>query len=163
MKSYKQMDASHQEIDKELYDAVKEAGDETKEALAGKINISDRVTTIDSTSSDVQVPSAKAVYSLYESIPKWQVEVYESEEALPSTGVIGTIYLVPETSGKGKNVYKEFFWNDKTGAYEQFGGIELDISQLVTMKQVVDYVGENGSLELSDEGLLSFNIVDPTG
>lgn len=132
-----------------------------KDGLDAKINVSDRVTSVESTSTDVQVPSAKAVYDLYESIPKWTIQPVESEEKLPATGVVGTIYIVPEESGSGKNVYKEFFWNDKTSKYEQFGGVELDISDLVTMKQVVDYIGENGSLALSDAGELSLSIVDP--
>ena len=133
-----------------------------KTELDAKINVSDRVTTIDATSSDVQVPSAKSVYTLYDSIPKWQVQVCESESALPTTGVLGTIYLVPESTGTGKNVYKEFFWNDKSSKYEQFGGVELDISNLVTMKQVVTYLGNNSTLALSDAGELSLTTTDPT-
>ena len=132
-----------------------------KDGLDAKINVSDRVTSVESTSTDVQVPSAKAVYDLYETIPKWTITPVESEEKLPATGVVGTIYLVPEEDGTGKNIYKEFFWNDKTNKYEQFGGVELDISDLVTMKQVVDYIGENGSLAVSDDGELSLSIVDP--
>lgn len=147
MKSYKEMDASHQEMDKELYDAIGDC-----------VSSSDRVSSIDSDSSDVQVPSAKAVYTLYSSIPKWNVQMYESEEALPVTGVVGTIYLVPETAGKAKNVFKEFFWNDKESKYEQFGGIEVDISNLVTMKQVLTYLRENSVLSLSDDGVLSLEI-----
>lgn len=132
-----------------------------KEGLDSKINVSDKTTTVESTSTDVQVPSAKAVYDLYSTIPKWTIQPVESESALPETGVVGTIYLVPEEDGSGKNVYKEFFWNDKTNKYEQFGGVELDISDLVTMKQVVDYIGENGSFALSDTGELSLTIADP--
>ena len=132
-----------------------------KATLDGKINTSDRITSITEDSTDVQVPSAKSVYSLYESIPKWKVEPVESEAALPTVGVVGTIYLVPAQDGSGKNIYKEFFWNDKESKYEQFGGVELDISKLVTMKQVVDYIGTNGSFSLSDDGTFTFTIVDP--
>ena len=68
---------------------------------------------------------------------------------------------MPAQDGSGKNIYKEFFWNDKESKYEQFGGVELDISKLVTMKQVVDYIGANGSFSLSDDGTFTFTIVDP--
>lgn len=81
------------------------------DGLNTKLNTSAKTTELSNTSSDTQIPSAKAVYDLYSTIPKWHVEMVASIEDLPVTGVIGTIYLVSD-SGSGKNQYKEFFWND---------------------------------------------------
>ena len=130
--------------------------------LDEKLNTSQKVTTLDNNSTDNNVPSAKAVYDLYSTIPKWQVSVVASVSDLPSTGVIGTIYLV-KGEGKDKNNYDEYFWNDKaeTPGYEKFGGIDIDVSSFVTMTDVVNYFGDNGSLTLSDEGELSFNLEEP--
>ena len=130
--------------------------------LDSKLNTSQKVTTVDNNSSDENVPSAKAVYDLYSTIPKWQVSVVASVSDLPATGVIGTIYLV-KGDGKGSNTYDEYFWNDKaeTPGYEKFGGIDMDLSSFVTMSDVVSYISDNGSLALSDDGELSLSIVDP--
>lgn len=105
------------------------------EGLNTKLNTSAKTTELSNTSSDTQIPSAKAVYDLYSTIPKWHVEMVASIEDLPVTGVIGTIYLVSD-SGSGKNQYKEFFWNDSASepGYEQFGGVEIDVSKFITKK-----------------------------
>ncbi len=120
-------------------------------------------TSLSNTSSNTQVASAKAVYDLYDSIPKWKVEAVESVEALPQTGVLGTIYLV-SNNGEGENHFDEYFWNnDETEpGYEKFGGLEVDVSSFVNMTQVVDYLGSNSTLTLSDEGELALNITEPT-
>lgn len=129
-----------------------------------KIDISSKTTSVTNTSSDSQVPSAKAVYDLYESIPKWNVTPVESIDALPTTGLPGTIYIVPVEGGSGKNKYIEFLWNDSADepGYEQFGGIELDISKFITKKQMTEYLANNSTLTLSDAGELSLNIADAT-
>lgn len=91
----------------------------------------------------------------------WKVEAYDSVSALPSTGVLGTIYLVSNESS-GSNHWDEYFWStaDDTPGYEKFGGLEVDVSNFITMKQVTDYIGANGSLALSDSGELSLTITD---
>ena len=129
--------------------------------LAGKIDTSAKISTISSTSTNAQIPDAKAVYDLYDIIPKWKVEAYDSVSALPSTGVLGTIYLVSNESS-GSNHWDEYFWStaDDTPGYEKFGGLEVDVSNFITMKQVTDYIGANGSLALSDSGELSLTITD---
>ena len=134
------------------------------EGLNGKLDNSVKTTELTSTSSDAQIPSAKAVYDLYSSIPKWNVQIASSVTDLPATGVIGTIYLV-KGNGNDKNTYDEYFWNtaSEVPAYEKFGGIDIDVSSFVTMNQVVEYLGNNGSLTLSDDGELSLNINEPTG
>lgn len=134
------------------------------DGLNGKIDNNVKTTELTNTSSDTQIPSAKAVYDLYSSIPKWNVQIASSVTDLPATGALGTIYLVKGT-GKDKNTYDEYFWNtaSEVPAYEKFGGIDIDVSSFVTMSQVVEYLGNNGSLTLSDNGELSLNINEPTG
>lgn len=133
------------------------------DGLNTKLNISVKTTELTNTSSDTQIPSAKAVYDLYSTIPKWHVEMVASIEDLPATGVIGTIYLVSD-SGSGKNQYKEFFWNDSADepGYEQFGGVEIDVSKFITKKQMTDYLANNSTITLSEDGELALNIVDAT-
>lgn len=133
------------------------------DGLNTKLNISVKTTELTNISSDTQIPSAKAVYDLYSTIPKWHVEMVASIEDLPATGVIGTIYLVSD-SGSGKNQYKEFFWNDSADepGYEQFGGVEIDVSKFITKKQMTDYLANNSTLTLSEDGELALNIVDAT-
>lgn len=137
---------------------------ELTNGLNTKLNASVKTTELSSTSSDTQIPSAKAVYDLYSTIPKWNVQIASSVSELPTVGVLGTIYLVKGT-GKDKNTYDEYFWNtaSEIPAYEKFGGIDIDVSSFVTMSQVVEYLGNNGSLTLSDDGELSLNINEPTG
>ena len=134
------------------------------DGLNTKIDNSVKTTELSNTSSDTQIPSAKAVYDLYSTIPKWNVQIASSVADLPATGALGTIYLVKGT-GKDKNTYDEYFWNtaSEIPAYEKFGGIDIDVSSFVTMSQVVEYLGNNGSLTLSDDGELSLNINEPTG
>lgn len=137
---------------------------ELTDGLNTKLNTSAKTTELSSTSSDTQIPSAKAVYDLYSTIPKWNVQMVASVSELPAVGVLGTIYLV-RGDGKDKNTYDEYFWNttSEIPAYEKFGGIDIDVSNFVTMSQVVDYLGNNSTLTLSDDGELSLNIAEPTG
>lgn len=126
---------------------------ELTDGLNTKIDNSVKTTELSNTSSDTQIPSAKAVYDLYSTIPKWNVTIASSVTDLPATGALGTIYLVKGT-GKDKNTYDEYFWNtaSEVPGYEKFGGIDIDVSSFVTMSQVVEYLGNNGSLTLSDDG-----------
>lgn len=137
---------------------------ELTNGLNTKLNTSVKTTELSSTSSDTQIPSAKAVYDLYSTIPKWNVQIASSVTDLPATGALGTIYLVKGT-GTDKNTYDEYFWNtaSEVPGYEKFGGIDIDVSSFVTMSQVVEYLGNNGSLTLSGDGELSLNINEPTG
>lgn len=137
---------------------------ELTNGLNTKLNTSVKTTELSSTSSDTQIPSAKAVYDLYSTIPKWNVQIVASVSELPTVGVLGTIYLVKGT-GNDKNTYDEYFWNttSEIPGYEKFGGIDIDVSNFVTINQVVEYLGNNSSLTLSNDGELSLNINEPTG
>lgn len=145
-------------------DSIYATKTELTNRLNTKLNTSAKTTELSSTSSDTQIPSAKAVYDLYSTIPKWNVQMFASVAEFPAVGVLGTIYLVKGT-GKDKNTYDEYFWNttSEVPAYEKFGGIDIDVSNFVTINQVVEYLGNNSSLTLSDDGELSLNINEPTG
>lgn len=132
---------------------------ELTDGLNTKLNTSAKTTELSNTSSDTQIPSAKAVYDLYSTIPKWNVQVVASVAELPTTGTIGTIYLI-KGDGKNKNTYDEYFWNDASDApgYEKFGGIDIDLTGFVKMPEIVEYIKNNGSLNLADDGTLSLTI-----
>lgn len=132
---------------------------ELTNGLNTKLNTSVKTTELTNTSSDTQIPSAKAVYDLYSTIPKWKVQVVASVAELPTTGTIGTIYLI-KGDGKNKNNYDEYFWNDASDApgYEKFGGIDIDLTGFVKMPEIVEYLGNNGSLDLANDGTLSLTI-----
>lgn len=132
---------------------------ELTDGLNTKLNTSVKTTELTNTSSDTQIPSAKAVYDLYSTIPKWNVQVVASVAELPTTGTIGTIYLI-KGDGKNKNNYDEYFWNDASDApgYEKFGGIDIDVTGFVKMPEIVEYIENNGSLDLANDGTLSLTI-----
>lgn len=132
---------------------------ELTDGLNTKLNASVKTTELSNTSSDTQIPSAKAVYDLYSTIPKWNVQVVASVAELPTTGTIGTIYLI-KGDGKNKNNYDEYFWNDASDApgYEKFGGIDIDLTGFVKMPEIVEYIENNGSLDLANDGTLSLTI-----
>lgn len=132
---------------------------ELTDGLNTKIDNSVKTTELSNTSSDTQIPSAKAVYDLYSTIPKWNVQVVASVAELPTTGTIGTIYLI-KGDGKNKNNYDEYFWNDASDApgYEKFGGIDIDLTGFVKMPEIVEYIENKGSLDLADDGTLSLTI-----
>lgn len=129
------------------------------DGLNTKLNTSAKTTELTNTSSDNQIPSAKAVYDLYSTIPKWKVQVAASVTELPTTGTIGTTYLI-KGDGKNKNTYDEYFWNDASDApgYEKFGGIDIDLTGFVKMPEIVEYIKNNGSLDLANDGTLSLTI-----
>ena len=69
------------------------------------------------------------------------------------TGEAGKIYLVAN-NGSGSNAFDEYFWNDslEVPAFEKFGSINVDITDLVTMPQVKNYINSNLSVNLPSTG-----------
>lgn len=138
--------------------------------LDGKVSGTKLTSTggILNTSSDTEIPTAKAVYDLYNSIPKWEVIPVQDTTALSQlTGQVGKIYIVPSNNGTD-NAYDEYFWNDSisTPAFEKFGTLELDISNLVTMSEVVSYIGSNATISVptsgADAGKMVLTIPEPS-
>ena len=136
-----------------------------KDSLDDKLDDSQLVTSITNLSDNNHIPSAKAVYDYVASVPKWTTAIYQTFNDLPSVGAVGTFYLVPKANSEEKNEYDEYFWNDsaQTPGYEHFGAFTIDISNLVTMDEVLQYINENGSLTLAtsgaDSGYLIFKVV----
>ena len=134
----------------------------TKDSLDAKLDDSQLKTSVSSTSSNTDIPSAKAVYDYVNSVPKWSTYVATSLNDLPATGQVGVFYLVPNSSGEQRNTYDEYFWNESSSSYEKFGSKTIDISNLVTMDDVLEYINNNGQLSLptsgDDAGYLVFTV-----
>ena len=62
---------------------------------------------------------------------------YEKVSSLPSTGVKGTIYLVPSATSKTGNVYDEYIWVDADKKFEFIGTTAVDLSGYVQTKDLV--------------------------
>lgn len=135
-----------------------------KDSLDDKLDDNQLVTSISNLSDNTHIPSAKAVYDYVSSVPKWTTAIYPTFNDLPAVGTVGTFYLVPKTDDDNNNEYDEYFWNDSasTPAYEHFGAFTIDISNLVTMDEVLEYINQNGSLSLptsgNDAGYLVFKV-----
>lgn len=131
-----------------------------KDSLDAKLDDSQLKTSITSSSGNSDIPSAKAVYDYVASVPKWTTQVASTLSELPQTGTDGVFYLVPNSSSESQNAYDEYFWNGSS--YEKFGTKTIDISNLVTMDDVLDYINSNGSLSLpttgTDAGYLVFRV-----
>lgn len=131
-----------------------------KDSLDAKLDDSQLKTSITSSSSNSDIPSAKAVYDYVASVPKWTTQVASTVNDLPQTGSVGVFYLVPNSSSETSNAYDEYFWNGSS--YEKFGTKQIDISNLVTLDDVLAYINNNGSLSLpttgDDAGYLVFRV-----
>ena len=125
-----------------------------KDSLDDKLDDSQLVTSISNLSDNTHIPSAKAVYDYVVSVPKWTTAVYPTFADLPSVGAVGTFYLVPKTSSESHNEYDEYFWNDalQVPAYEHFGAFTIDISNLVTLDDVLTYINQNATLTFPTSG-----------
>lgn len=131
-----------------------------KDSLDAKMDDTQLVTSISNVSDDSHVPSAKAVYDYVASVPKWTTQVANTIANLPESGSVGVFYLVPNSSSESQNAYDEYFWNGSS--YEKFGTKTIDISNLVTLDDVLTYINNNGSLSLpttgNDAGYLVFTV-----
>ena len=131
-----------------------------KDSLDAKMDDTQLVTSISNVSDDSHVPSAKAVYDYVASVPKWTTQVANTIANLPESGSVGVFYLVPNNSSESQNAYDEYFWNGSS--YEKFGTKTIDISNLVTLDDVLSYINSNGSLSLptsgDDAGYLVFKV-----
>lgn len=55
---------------------------------------------------------------------------YEVVDALPSTGVVGKIYLVAHSHG-ASDIYDEYIWVNSTSKFEKIGNTDIDLSNYV--------------------------------
>lgn len=100
----------------------------------------DLSTTIDRYSTDTQIPSARAVYGLINTMIEdiTQIE-FLVVDALPATGEAGTIYLIrvsddPET-------YEMHIFSD--GEWRSVGSAEIDLSNYWS-KDEIDFLDNEG-------------------
>lgn len=96
-----------------------------------------KVTSMSSSSTDVQYPSAKCVYdAIQDAIGSITGLNFEIVQTLPTTGVAGTIYLVPN-SGTAPNIYDEYVWLTSTSKFEKIGTTDVDLSGYVQASDMV--------------------------
>ena len=96
-----------------------------------------KVTSISSSSTDTQYPSAKSVYtSIQDAIGSITGISFEVVQTLPETGTAGVIYLVPN-SGTGMNIYDEYVWIASTTSFEKIGSTDVDLSNYVQKTEMV--------------------------
>lgn len=96
-----------------------------------------KVTSISSSSTDTQYPSAKSVYtSIQDAIGSITGISFEVVQTLPETGTAGVIYLVPN-SGTGMNIYDEYVWIASATSFEKIGSTDVDLSNYVQKTEMV--------------------------
>lgn len=64
---------------------------------------------------------------------------FEIVQTLPQTGEKGVIYLVPQSSGSGSNIYDEYIWvtNSGVGSFEKIGSTDIDLSGYVQFTDII--------------------------
>ena len=93
----------------------------TLRAAAAK-NVDEETTTDTSTN----LPTGKAVSKMIDTKIGGVIQIrYEVVDQLPTTGVVGVIYLVPHQHGT-KDVYDEYIYVN--GAFEKIGNTDVDLS-----------------------------------
>ena len=96
---------------------------------------SNKVTSMSSSSTDTQYPSAKCVYdAIQDAIGSVTGLNFEVVQTLPASGTAGTIYLVPN-GGTTPNIYDEYVWI--TNAFEKIGTTAVDLSGYVQKTEMV--------------------------
>ena len=94
-----------------------------------------KVTSMSSSSTDTQYPSAKCVYdAIQDAIGSVTGLNFEVVQTLPASGTAGTIYLVPN-GGTTPNIYDEYVWI--TNAFEKIGTTAVDLSGYVQKTEMV--------------------------
>lgn len=80
-------------------------------------------------------------------VTKLQFEVVNE---LPSEGENGKIYLVPNGSSTGENIYNEYIWLPDAQDWEMIGSTSIDLSGYVEDTDMVE-VSENDIDNMFDE------------
>lgn len=94
-------------------------------------------TSISASSLDTHYPSSKCVYdAIQDAIGSITGLSFEIVQTLPTTGVAGTIYLVPN-SGTAPNIYDEYVWLASTNKFEKIGTTDVDLSGYVQASEMV--------------------------
>lgn len=106
------------------------------------VDIVDNLNTSDSHKA-LSANQGKVLKELIDNIKGFDVSIVTT---LPSTGVVGIVYLIRDSSGTGDNIYNEYVWLKSTSSYEKLGSIntKIDLSNYVTNEilnnKLKDYV-----------------------
>ena len=107
----------------------------TEPDISGKEDKSNRVTSMSSSSTDIQYPSAKCVYeAIQNAIGSIAGINFEIVQTLPATGATGTIYLM-SNGGAAQNIYDEYVYVNN--AWEKIGSTDIDLSNYVQKTDMV--------------------------
>lgn len=87
------------------------------------------VTTLDASAN---LPTSAAVKAYVDNQAHIKLEKYDSFSDLPKTGVVGTIYLVPDAHSDSNDAYDEYIWNTTltTPTYEKIGNTDVELTNL---------------------------------
>lgn len=87
------------------------------------------VTTLDASAN---LPTSAAVKAYVDNQAHVKLEKYDSFSDLPKTGVVGTIYLVPDAHSDSNDAYDEYIWNTTltTPTYEKIGNTDVKLTNL---------------------------------
>lgn len=108
-------------------------------------NIANKTTTINVASTDIEYPTAKAVYDYGLSLASLGINIVIVNE-LPSTAAaeLKTIYLVPKESGEENNIYEEYLLVEIKGVkkFEKIGdtSVNVDLTDYATKTYVDESV-----------------------
>lgn len=98
--------------------------------LAAKINEAITFSGLE-TESKYIVPAINEIKELISSIPQFDIQVVQT---LPTTGVSGTVYLVPAPDGSSPNMYEEYLWINNS--WEKLGSASVDLSNYYNKTQI---------------------------
>lgn len=109
---------------------ITDAGTAAKKDFTETINVS-------SDTEKVKLPTAEAVQNAINSavgdITSFDIQIVDSFEKLPTTGVKGVIYLVPDTHQGTSDVYDEYIWvpgsGSTAGKYEKIGNTDITLTE----------------------------------
>lgn len=82
------------------------------------------------TKEEVDAKIAEAISAA----PHLKRVVLDSGSSLPDSGADNTIYMLPDTSGTGQNVYQEYMWLN--GKWEEIGNSKVDLTNYATKQDV---------------------------
>ena len=109
-------------------------------------NTTNKVTTITASSTDVQYPSAKAVYDFGMAIKAVSITIEIAKNGLASitSPSLTTIYLVANEASENMDSYDEYLYiNNK---WERIGTTKIDLSDYATTEYVNNQIGDINSI-----------------
>lgn len=98
--------------------------------------VSNKVVNINETSTDIEYPSAKAVYKAIIESNAGIKTIIPEDGNRPSMGESSAIYLIPSEEEDLENIYEE--WMYINGTWERIGSTVLSLDDYVTKKELED-------------------------